>query len=631
MRRKYLIYALGPFLAAPLGAFASETVDFAHEVLPILRQHCASCHTNGRYEGEISFDSRESLLESGVAMPGNSQESSLIERIKSDDPELRMPAEADPLPRDQVTVLARWIDSGMPWEEGFTFKEQRYVAPLKPRRPETPPVGPSGSHPIDRYIDAYSAEHGLSPPKPIDDATFLRRVSLDLIGLLPTPNATAAFVADDDPQKREYVVRELFEGREDYAQHWLTFWNDLLRNDYEGTGYIDGGRRQISHWLYQALRDNLPYDEFVRQLISPTPDSEGFIKGIVWRGRVNASQVPEIQFAQNVGQVFLGINLKCASCHDSFIDDWKLTDAYGLAAITSDRPLELHRCDKPTGEMAQAKFLFPELGTIDADAPREKRLEQLSELLTQENNGRLTRTIVNRLWDRLMGRGLVHPVDSMGTPPWNADLLDYLACYLVDCDYDLKQLMTHIVASRAYQSQSAVLEEEPVAGEFIYTGPIARRMTAEQFMDAIWQITETGPRNPHKSIEQVVADSGKGPQVRASLVSPNLLMRSLGRPNREQVVTTRPDQLTTLEALDLSNGEILSQLTHRGAVKLRKKYPDWTAEELINHIYRSALGRDPTRREGALCVELCGTPITEAGLADVLWSVFMLPEFQLIR
>src|SRR5262249_59476155 len=132
--------------------------------------------------------------------------------------------------------------------------------------------------------------------------------------------------------------------------HWLTFWNDLLRNDYQGTGYIDGGRKQITPWLYQSLYDNKPYDQFARELISPTPDSEGFAQGIKWRGSINASQVTELQFAQNVAQVFFGVNLKCASCHDSFIDGWKLADAYGLAAGIAHKPLEGQPWDKPTRE-----------------------------------------------------------------------------------------------------------------------------------------------------------------------------------------------------------------------------------------------------------------------------------------
>merc|ERR1712023_582787 len=152
----------------------------------------------------------------------------------------------------------------------------------------------------------------------------------------------------------------------------------------------------------------------VRQLIAPPNSaSEGFIKGIKWRGEVNSSQTLEIQFAQNVSQVFLGINMKCASCHDSFIDRWTLEEAYSLAAIFSERPLEINRCDKPTGKMATPKWIFPELGEVDAGADKKGRLQQLAALMTHPENGRFSRTLVNRIWHRLMGRGIVHPVDAM--------------------------------------------------------------------------------------------------------------------------------------------------------------------------------------------------------------------------
>src|SRR5262249_8222324 len=152
---------------------------------------------------------------------------------------------------------------------------------------------------------------------------------------------------------------------------------------------------------------------FVRELIHPGGDAEGFIKGIKWRGNVNASQVPELQFSQNVSQVFFGVNMKCASCHDSFIDAWKLDDAYALAAVVADKPLEVHRCDKPLGTTASPRFLWPKLGSIDAKSTKGQRLEQLAKLITHPDNGRFPRTIVNRLWQRLFGRGLVHPVDIM--------------------------------------------------------------------------------------------------------------------------------------------------------------------------------------------------------------------------
>src|SRR5262249_40846959 len=239
-----------------------------------------------------------------------------------------------------------------------------------------------------------------TPPQALDDVAFARRLYLDTIGLLPASSELDAFLKDSAADKRAQLVHRLLDDTRAYSDHWLTFWNDLLRNDYQGTGYIDGGRKQISAWIYDSLAQNKPYDQFTRELINPSAASDGFVNGIKWRGRVNASQVREVQFAQNVAQVFFGANLKCASCHDSFIDKWKLDDAYGMAAVIADAPLEINRCDKPTGKQASPRFMFPELGDIDAKQPKAKRLEQLAALVTHPDNGRFTRTIVNRVWQR---------------------------------------------------------------------------------------------------------------------------------------------------------------------------------------------------------------------------------------
>src|SRR5690606_13695906 len=159
--------------------------------------------------------------------------------------------------------------------------------------------------PIDRLLASYATAQEVELSPLADDATFLRRVYLDLLGILPPVALLNEFEADTRSHKRERMVHTVLDRKLDYAAHWMTFWNDLLRNDYVGTGYIDGGRQQITQWLHRALRENMPYDEFVRQLIAPQEESAGFAKGIIWRGRVNASQVPPLQFSQNVGQIFL--------------------------------------------------------------------------------------------------------------------------------------------------------------------------------------------------------------------------------------------------------------------------------------------------------------------------------------
>jgi hypothetical protein len=151
----------------------------------------------------------------------------------------------------------------------------------------------------------------------------------------------------------------------------------------------------------------------------------------------------------------------------------------------------------------------------------------------------------------------VHPVDVMANRPWSADLLDYLAVYLADQHYDLKKLIEHIVSSRAYQSRSVVIKEETSVEEYVFRGPEVKRMTAEQFVDAVWMITRAGPAKvvaPVRQPADPMAYPAERQLVRAALVNADALMLSLGRPNREQVVTTRGDVLTTLQALDLSNG-----------------------------------------------------------------------------
>ena len=803
-----------------VGLAVAQQIDFAHEVVPVLRAHCVKCHGGDEAKGGFSLNTRKLFLEGGAAEPGNAKESHFLELIASADIDLQMPPKDLPrVPAEQRRVLARWVNEGLPWTSGFTFRENSYVPPLLPRQVELP--GPVGLNPIDQILRKHFKEAGLVPPKPVDDSTFLRRVSLDLVGLLPTPDQRQVFLTSVNANKRQELVDELLVRDVDYTEHWLTFWNDLLRNDYTGTGFITGGRKQISKWLYRSLVDNKPYDQLARELIAPpTNDSRGFIDGIKWRGTVSAGQTVEIQFAQSVAQSFLGINLKCASCHDSFIDRWKLTDAYALAAVYSNRPLDIHRCDKPTGEVATPAWLFPELGKIDGGLPPKERLQQLADLMTDQRNGRFARTIVNRLWSQLMGRGIVHPLDAMHTEPWSEDLLDYLANHLVDSGYDLKSVLRLIATSSVYGASSEVLNGDAESKEDTFVGRRAHRMTAEQFMDAVWQLTgaapatidapvvrgQAGPQaagevdlqgewiwgqsqadgkpapagetlvfrtelrvpmpiktgvavltvdnafdlyinrrqvvsgdewskpqtvaltkwlkvqkndtEPSNQIEIIARNAGSGPNlaglffeahltledgssitlasgadwtysdqgqakkklragklqgpwkkvvsagrpsvyagvneklrtglargkmggllmVRAGLVKSDFLMRSLGRPNRDQIVTSRPADLTTLEAIDLSNGETLARALQSGAQ--RYAVTELSDRELVQQIFIAALTRAPTSEELAVCLDALklanvegedGLAARETVVQDLLWAVFMMPEFIMVR
>jgi hypothetical protein len=803
---RYSIVVLLTCWAATESALV-RAVDFAHDVVPILRVHCGQCHTGDIRQGGFSLNTREDLLAGGDSatagfVEGRAAESEIIARITSDDPDYRMPSEGEPLPAEAIATLKRWIDERAPWEPGFAFKGMGWEPPLRLREIELPHPQGGRTNPVDRVIDAYWQQQGIARPPRADDRTFIRRVSLDLVGLLPDPARVEAFVADVNPEKRAVLVRGLLGDRVGYAEHWLTFWNDLLRNDYTGTGFIAGGRRQITTWLYRSLRDNLPFDRFVRELIAPTEESRGFIDGIVWRGVVNASQTVPIQFAQNVGQTFLGINLKCASCHDSFVDRWKLKETYDLAAIYSPKPLELHRCDKATGVQATPAWLFADLGQVDAAAPPQKRLEQLAAIMTKPENGWLSRNLVNRLWHRLMGRGLVHPIDSLRTKPWSEDLLDVLAGDLTSNDWDIKHVLETICTSEAYGTATPAVEGQPQGSDYVFKGPLPRRMTAEQFTDAIWQLTGSAPTRSEANVQRFVPEPGASevkppaakwiwsnpeatpaqaaklafkksfklpaaaasaavvvaadneavvflngkklatapdwqapvmalatndlpagdnefvvvvtdagglagvrlelrarlanaadevvvsdeswqwttnlpdglgryakdkqptdwqaaavatrqetwassdglfaqrlvegtatgplPMVRAALVKSTPLMAALGRPNRDQVVTSRPVDLTTLEAIQLANEQgFYDEFAKGGSRILAANGP--ATDTISTWMFDAALSRPPTPDEAAAARDILTDIPTKETVADCLWAIVMLPEFQLIR
>ncbi len=808
---------LTPDLAAKLPPPATHKVQFRTEIKPILEASCVKCHGRGKSKGGFQLDTRETFLkpaDSGpAAVPGKSEESYLIHLVSALNPDEVMPQKGSKLTAVQVGLLRAWIDQGLSWDEGVTFSKPLPVN-LNPRRPALPPAARGVTNPIDRFLGSYFASRNASASPIVEDRQFARRVYMDAIGLLPPAEELGRFRTDRRKDKRERLVRRLLSDNQRYAQHWLTFWNDALRNDYAGTGYIDGGRKQITGWLYSALATNLAYDEFVGQLINPTRESEGFTKGIVWRGAVNASQTPPLQAAQNISQVFMGVNLKCASCHDSFINDWSLADAYGLANIYADEPLEMFQCDTATGKKAPTRFIFSELGAIEAGMPKTNRLERLAEIICDKRDGRLSRTIVNRLWARFMGRGLVEPVDDMEQEAWHQDLLDWLAEDLVDHGYNLKRTMELILTSRAYQMPSVSLEE-PKGGAFVFSGPAVRRLTSEQFRDALSVLTglwherpdgefdfmagtgrdretmfardlkplwiwnnaaalDSAPTNqtvyfrrriliPERATEASVVcaadnkftlyvngnkvgesndyerprlldlkpyllkgenviaveatntgdkpsfagllfyarvrhvgktggrerimdfasdqewvwstsktegwerpnhdeqswasayvlDVGKlgradghqymaarfsrilsGPlqhgKARAALVRADPLALALGRPNREQVITTRASAATTLQALELTNGLTLDNFLKRGAERLAGEGP-LSAAILIDRLYQRALSRPPTGEEIAAAREVIGDPIQKSGIEDLLWAVAMLPEFQLIQ
>jgi len=478
-------------------------------------------------------------------------------------------------------------------------------------------VWPSWQRPVDRLVSSYLAEHTgtTAPPAVVSDALFARRAYLDIQGLLPDPAALQAFLADPLEDKRDRLVTTLLSDRRAYAEHWMTFWNDLLRND-DGVSYFSekDGRKSITPWLLDALQANMPYNEFVAALLNPEKrnDPAGFLIGVNWRGETNAAVTPWMQASQNTAQVFLGVNMKCNACHDSFVSRWKLQDAYGLAAFFSPKPtLQLYRCDVARDEHTGPLFLFPELQARPRGDSLDRRRAEAARLFTDPLNGRMPRTIVNRVWERLLGHGIVANSDEMDTRPWSPELLDWLAQDFVDHGYDLKHLIATIVSSKAYQLPAVARTSEPSARRYAFQGPEVRRLTAEQFADAIGVLTGEwnswpGPQPQRKPPQLSRATLGgvpamlrfdtdpvsAGVHAREWRTASNTLTRALGRPLRDQVISVRPDDATTPQALELVNGGRLTQLLERGARRLTGDLP----ADVYSRFNAAIAGRAPKPR-----------------------------------
>lgn len=762
------------------------------EVRAIFAHNCYQCHNENKQKGGLVLDSKEGVFKGGdsglAVVPGILKVSELYRRItlSPNDDEV-MPKKGKVLKSNEIGLIKLWIENGAHWSDQAlkVFPE----AELTLRQPDLPES--SQQRPVDKLIDAYFGKKGVDWTAVVDDGIFMRRAYLDIIGLLPEPDAVAIFKKDTDTQKREKLIDELLADTQNYTQHWLSFWNDLLRNDYSGTGFITGGRKQITDWLYTSLAENKPYDLMVAELVNPNPGSEGFIKGIQWRGEVNASQRTEMQAAQNIGQSLMGANVKCASCHNSFVSNMTLDQAYGFATIFADSVLELNRCDKPIGKMAKVNFLYPELGRVSGETVQE-RLFNLSKIMVKRENGRLYRTITNRLWHRLMGRGIIEPLDEMDNSPWDADVLDWLASDFMDSGFDLKHLLKRIMTSKAYQLPAVVYEnKEGLKTDYVFQGPVVRRLSAEQFSDAVSQVIaplyhtvaynptkenirakriwhpqmafdrsvlpEPGKRYFRKTVnlpstspkaadvivsvdhayvlyingkkvsegtdwekvdrlkvaeylkpgENIIAiegtnegklanpagvlfslkasyDDGKEIQIdsdtswkstdeiplegwttlayddnswtkvknygtanwgdlvnftfkeqngtfaRASLVKQHPFMKALGRPSRENVTTSRDNQATLLQALELTNGAFFNGVLADGAAQWMDNYKN-DSQKIVGNLYQQALGRNPSKEEQEVLLDVLGMEPKVEDVQDVFWSTLMLPEFQFIN
>ena len=596
---------------APQAARAGALIDFERQIAPIIEKHCLECHSQDKRKGGLSLATYADALDGGrngpAIRPGNAARSILIHRVTGA-VEPQMPKDEDPLTTREIALIRLWIDQGARRTPTSARAPQPWEAPLALTKPAVPAATwTDWNAPLDRFVAAYLATHKVARPTVISDGTFARRAYLDVWGLLPTPEQLQRFLDDTSPDKRTALIAALLGDNEKYAEHWMSFWNDLLRNE-DGVTYFSetAGRKSISDWLYASLTSNTPYDQFVRKLLNPKDpgDPDGFLVGVNWRGETSAAVTPWMQAAQNTAQIFAGINLKCNACHDSFVSKWKLKDAYSLAAYFAPDPrLQMYRCDVALNRFAEPGFLFPEVTRAPASSSLNDRRAAAADIFTDRRMGRMPRTLVNRIWTRLFGRGLVANPDEMDGVPWSPAVLDWLAGDFVDHGYDVKRLIHTILTSRAYAMPAVPRSGEPPTRGYVFTGPEVRRLTAEEFADAIGTMTGEWntytPRAPSSSSSSATRPAPERPPSMPSTsgvygrewrVASSGLTRALGRPTRDQVTSVRAAHASTLQSLELVNGELLTQSLSRAARRMLGELPP----EPLSLYNRTVAGRYAT-------------------------------------
>lgn len=464
-------------LAESAKSSVEEAQHFHSKVLPILRDQCFRCHGD-KENGGLRLNTREAAIAGGdstlaAVEPGKTDESEMIRRILSDDPDDRMPPGGDPLPAEQIAILKDWVKAGAPWP--------------------APPV----------------TQADVAPPPLLDDAAFLRRLTLDTIGLPPTEQEVRAFLADESPDKYERAIDRLLSD-ERWADHWTSYWQDVLAENPTLINSSLNTTGPFRWYLYDSLRDNKPFDRMVTELIllrggAHDGGSAGF-------GIAGDNDAPLAAKGQIVASAFLGVELQCARCHDSPYHSTKQRDLYALAAMFARRPVTVPATSRvPTAffenkarasliqvslnpdEAIQPVWPFAELigieeGEVSADLmlnPKDTR-EKLAALITAPQNERFAQVVVNRLWQRWMGAGLVEPADDWeGHSASHPELLTWLARELVTHDYDLKHLARLILTSETYRRAPVVGNRTATPELRFFVGPERRRLTAEQIVDSL--------------------------------------------------------------------------------------------------------------------------------------------------
>lgn len=482
---------------------------------------------------------------------------------------------------------------------------------------------------IDRLVDEKLRALDYPPAEVCGDSEFVRRVHLDVIGLLPTVEQTERFLADPSADKRNQLIDQLLE-REEYARVAALRWGDILRLSKKRAG--PQGVYKYHRWLEDAFRTNKPHDQFARELLLATGSSFSNPPAHFFRTPADSNETVE-----TVVQLFLGVRLQCAKCHNHPFDRWSQDNYYGLTAFF-DRvrkrpaalPDEVFVYAVTEGDTRQprtgkvVKPWLPLVGEIDVPRDTDPREAFVTWLLSPDNPS-FARVEANRIWSQFFSRGIVHPVDEFrdSNPPSNGPLLDWLAAEFSRSGFDRKHLIRTILRSRTYQAASTAATGS--ADDVLYfSHHLPRRLTAEQLLDAIGEVT--GVQQP---LGPLPAGS-KATGLPAPDVATHAFLKLLGQPDRGTVCACERSEDSSLGmAIELFNGRLITASLADPASSFRKALAAGdTPERIIRRLYLAALCRPPTPGELAaavVVVEAAADPA--AGVEDVCWALLNSDEF----
>lgn len=489
------------------------------------------------------------------------------------------------------------------------------------------PNPPSNNY-IDELVYAKLKKLRIEPSGTCDDSTFIRRVYLDVIGTLPTPEEYGRFMVSTLPNKRELLVDELVD-RKEFAEVWVLKWAELLQVRTDPNRISYKAMLGYYNWLQEKIAQNVPTDKWVKELLG---SSGGTFKSPATNYYQNETDI--VKVTENVAQVFMGMRIQCAQCHNHPFDRWTMDDYYGFASFFTqvgrkggDDPRELVVFNAGGGEVnhpVKGRPMKPKfLGGAEPDTSGKDRREVLANWLASPDNPYFAKNLANIVWAHFMGQGIIHDVDDVriSNPASNQELLDELGKRFTAYQYDFKKLVKDICTSRAYQRDTVANKSNEGDMRNFAKGPI-RRIRPETMLDIITQVTDTKNKFPGLPL------GARAVQIADGQVS-TYFLTTFGRPQRETVCSCEVRLEPTLsQSLHLLNGDTVAPKIQQGNLVSKMILEKKTPAQIIEAIYIRCLSRSPKPDEMKTLVALVAAEKDKKqALEDVFWSVLNSREF----